>query len=205
MNKQIEKKPSDKVDPLFLPDFMIILTTVSSVASLSMSLNKILEVLKSKERETETRMWLRKADEVLKYHENYKWLAKEMLLMFNETESNFGEKKMIAGNLLMVVGRDKFYRILELKRDLSKISYELAEIVDALDKFVIENNFPEFKLEKEDELLHKIDSVLSLWSKGTFNEVARELKELNRLIEKALDLRRFSLSDKESSCFQNNH
>jgi hypothetical protein len=197
MNKQVEKKTSNKIDPLFLSDFMIILTTVSSVVSLSMNLNKILEVLNNKERETEKKLWLCKADEVLKCHENYKWLTKEILLMFNEMESNFGEHKMIAGNLLVIVDRNRFYRLLELKRDLSKLSFVLTEIEVVLDKFVIENNFPEFKLEKEDELLRKFDSVLSLWCKGTFNDVAQELKELNRLIEKALDPRRFLLGDKE--------
>jgi hypothetical protein len=186
MTKEKKKPVLKKVDPLVLPDFFIILGAASGMLSLAVNLSKIMSVLQNKDRSSDARKWRNKAEEVKEHHENYKRLAKEILLLLGELETGFGEKEIQAGNLLMLTDRNKFYRLLSLKNDLIKLSGQFIETLDELNKFVIENNFPEFKLEKEDELLSKFDKVMSLWGKGTFNDAAIELKGLNRLIEKRL-------------------
>lgn len=186
MTQQKKKPASKKNDPFELPVFMTILGATSSMISLAMNLEKILGVLIKKEQSKDIKKWRIKVEEMKDNHEEYKRLVKEILLMLNELESGFGDKEIKAGNLLFLIDRNKFYRFLELKRDLTKLSGELAEKINELEKFIIENNLTAFKLKREDEILTKFDKVMSLWGKGTFNEAAIELKGLNREIEKRL-------------------
>jgi hypothetical protein len=186
MTQQKKKTAPKKTDPFELATFLTILNATSTLVTLSLSIAKILEYLKKKEGKKDSKKWEAKREEIQLRHDDYKRLVKEILLTLNELESGFGEKEIKAGNLLFLIDRNQYYRLLDLKRDLTKLTGELAETINELDKFVIENNLPEFKLEKEDELLAGFDRLMSLWGKGTFNDAARELKGLNRVIEKRL-------------------
>jgi hypothetical protein len=186
MTQQKKKAVSKKVDPLELATFVQILSACSAIVPLTLSVPKIIDTLTKKDRIKDSRKWKSKLEELHDYYEGYKKLVKEMLLLFDELEAGFGEKEIKAENLLFLIDRNKFYRLLELKRDLAKLTADMVETINEFDKFVFENDLPEFNFEKEDDLLLQFDRIISLWGTGTFNNIARELKSLNRLIEKRI-------------------
>lgn len=175
-----------KVEPLELAAVVQIISACSAIVTLTLDTPRIIDILAEKDGTKNRRKWNSKMEELRDWHEEYKRLVKELFLVLNDLESGFGEAEVKAGNLLFPSDRNRFYRFLELKRDLALLTSGMAETINELDKFVIENNLPEFQLEKKDELLQQFDKILSLWGTGTFNDVARELKSLNRLIEKRI-------------------
>ena len=186
MTEQKKKAVLEEADPLELATLVHILSACSSLVTLALNIPMFIDNLTRKDRVKDRNKWRLELEELNDRHEEYKWLVKEILLALNELEPGFGEKEIKAGNLLLLADRNSFYRFLELRRDLAKLAGEMEEAVHELDKFVIENDSLEIKLNKGDELLVQFDRVMSLWGKATFNDFARELKSLNRSIEKRI-------------------
>jgi hypothetical protein len=186
MTHQKTSAAAKMADPLELAALMQILTACSDLVILSLHLPVVIGHLTDSERTKDCKKWKLRFERLHDHHSDYKRLAKQILLVFNEVESQFGEKELKAGNLFSLIDRDKFYRLLDLKRDLALLTAEMAETINDLDKFIIENAVPDVASEKENALLLQFDKTLSLWGTGTFNQFARELKTLNRYIEKRI-------------------
>jgi hypothetical protein len=184
---QQEKSPAPRnADPLELATLLQILSAASNLVTLALHLPVVIDHLTDNDRIKDGRKWKSRFDQLPDRHEEYKRLTKEILLVFNEVEPQFGEKELKAGNLFSPIDRDRFYRLLDLKRDLALLSADMADMVNGLDKFVAESVMHGLPSERENALLLQFDRMVSLWGTGTFNQLARELKTLNRYIEKRI-------------------
>jgi hypothetical protein len=186
MTQQKNTDGLKNADPLELAALMHIVSACSFLVTSALNVPALVECLSGKDRKRDFAKWKLKLEELRDAHEDYKRLVKEILLVLNELEPGFGGKQINAGNLLFFTDRSSFYRFLELRRDLAALTGYLAETVDELDKFLVENGFRDFKLDKDDELLAHFDKIMSQWGRGTFNDFARELKALNRTVEKRI-------------------